>query len=206
VSAERVHDTRSSILEAAERLILDRGIGSATTREIARSAGCAEGSIYRYFPDKHALFTELVGTRYSGFFQLMETLPDRAGTSTVRRNLEEVATSAIDFYYGIVPMVGGALAEEELLLQHRRHFQAANKGPMKIIRSLGDYIRREQGLGRVADRISVDHAAQAILGACFAHAFLLRFLGEETITEPNDRFARAVVKTVLQGMEPPAER
>ena len=202
MSAERAQDTRSSILQAAEKLILDRGVGSATTKEIARSAGCAEGSIYRYFPDKHALFMELVGTRYSGFFQLMESLPERAGASTVRRNLEEVATSAIDFYYGIIPMAGGALAEQELLQEHREYFRAENKGPLKLIRSLGEYLRREQRSGRVAEGISVDHAAQAVLGACFARSFLLRFLGEETITEPNDRFARAVVKAVLQGMEP----
>src|SRR5207249_5643613 len=103
MSLDRPLDTRRSILDAAEQLILDRGIGSATTREIARAAGCAEGSIYRYFEDKHALFIELVGTRYAGFFDLVESLPDRAGSSTVRRNLEEVTTSAIDFYYGIVP-------------------------------------------------------------------------------------------------------
>jgi AcrR family transcriptional regulator len=202
MSAEGVADTRRSIVEAAERLILDKGIGSATTKEIARAAGCAEGSIYRYFQDKHALFMELVGTRYGGFFDLMKSLPERAGVATVRRNLEEVATSAIDFYYGIVPMVGGALAEHELLVEHREYFHKENTGPMKLIRHLTDYLRAEQRLGRVAGQTSAEHAAQALLGACFAHAFLLRFLGEGTITEPNDRYARMVVKTLLHGLEP----
>jgi AcrR family transcriptional regulator len=202
MSAERLHDTRSSILEAAEKLILDRGIGSATTKEIARCAGCAEGSIYRYFEDKHALFIELVGTRYAGFFELVESLPDRAGSSTVRRNLEEVATSAIDFYYGIVPIAGGALADHEFLREHRQFFHKENTGPMKFIRHLSGYLAREQRLGRVAERVSPEHAAQLVLGACFARAFLLRFLGEGTIVEPNDRFAREVVKTALAGIEP----
>jgi len=62
MSAERT-DTRSSILEAAERVIRDRGMSSATTKEIARQAGCAEGSIYRYFQDKHTLMTEINGPR-----------------------------------------------------------------------------------------------------------------------------------------------
>ena len=202
MSAERAQDTRTSILEAAETLILDRGMASATTKEIARAAGCAEGSIYRYFDDKHALFIELVGTRYAGFFELVESLPPRAGTSTVRRNLEEVATSAIDFYYGIVPMAGGALAEHEFLQEHRQFFHKENTGPMKFIRRLSDYLRAEQREGRVADRISAEHAAQLVLGACFARAFLLRVLGEGTIDEPNDRFAREIVKTALRGLEP----
>jgi AcrR family transcriptional regulator len=200
--ADRASDTRSSILEAAERLIFDRGLGSATTKEIARTAGCAEGSIYRHFEDKHALFMQLVQTRYGGFFDLMKSLPDRAGTRTVPRNLEEVAASAIDFYHGIVPMVGGALAEHDLLREHREYFHKENTGPMKLIRHLADYLRSEQRLGRVAERVSAEHAAQAVLGACFAHSFLLRFLGEETITEPNDRFAKELVRTVVRGLVP----
>src|SRR2546427_1433019 len=117
VSAERT-DTRASILEAAERVIRERGMACATTREIAREARCAEGSIYRYFEDKHALMTEIIGTRYSGFFALMESLPARAGSGSVRRNLEEVCRSALGFYHGIVPMACGAIAERELLHQH----------------------------------------------------------------------------------------
>jgi AcrR family transcriptional regulator len=202
MSAERAQDTRSSILEAAEKLILDHGLGSATTKEIARAAGCAEGSIYRYFEDKHALFIELVGTRYAGFFELVETFPGRAGTSTVRRNLEEFATNAIDFYYGIVPMAGGALAEHDFLREHRQYFHKENTGPMKFIRRVSEYLRAEQRAGRVTDRVSAEHAAQLILGACFSRAFLLRFLGEGTIDEPNDRFAREIVKTALRGLEP----
>src|SRR5207245_257587 len=100
------------------------------------------------------------------------------GSFTVRRNLEEVTTSAIDFYYGVVPMVGGALAEHELLREHREYFHKHNTGPMKLIRHLSDYLRAEQRLGRVAERVSAEHAAQLILGASLAHAFLLRFLGE----------------------------
>jgi AcrR family transcriptional regulator len=200
--AERTQDTRSSILEAAEQLILDRGMGSATTREIARAAGCAEGSIYRHFSDKHALFIELIGSRYSSFFELMASLPDRAGSSSVRRTLEEVATRAIDFYFGIVPMAGGALAEHDFLREHREYFRANDTGPKKFIRTLGEYLRREQRLGRVADRISVEHAAQMFLSACFGEAFLLRFLGEEIMTEPPDRYAKEIVKTLLRGLEP----
>ena len=84
-------DTRQLILRAAQDVIEELGYRHATTRAIAERAGCAEGSIYRYFDDKRSLCTELVGTRYSGFIQMMSTLPERAGTSTVRRNLDRDA-------------------------------------------------------------------------------------------------------------------
>jgi hypothetical protein len=73
---------------------------------------------------------------------------------------------------------------------------------MKLIRNLAEYLGREQHLDRVSSGISGEHAAQLILGACFARAFLRRFLGDGTITEPGDRFAREIVKTALRGLEP----
>ena len=202
MSAERVTDTRRAILEAADQLINDRGFMAATTREIARAAKCAEGSIYRYFEDKHALFMEVVKTHYSEFFELMDTLPDRAGTSAVRRNVEEVARSALDFYRGIIPMVCGAVAEHLLLQEHREYFRRHGTGPVKMIGSLAEYLRREQRLGRISQRVSPEHAARLVMGTCYAESFLMLFLGDDWQHEGDQRFARELVKTAFLGLEP----
>ncbi len=52
--------TRDRILESALRLFHENGYRGATTAEIARSAGIAEGTIYRYFKDKKELFLACV--------------------------------------------------------------------------------------------------------------------------------------------------
>ncbi|MFO7273435.1 MAG: helix-turn-helix domain-containing protein [Bacillota bacterium] len=52
--------TRSRILKAALQVISERGYNGATTAEIARRAGVAEGTIYRYFKDKKELFVACV--------------------------------------------------------------------------------------------------------------------------------------------------
>ncbi|HZZ84306.1 MAG TPA: TetR/AcrR family transcriptional regulator [Anaeromyxobacteraceae bacterium] len=53
---ERVRQaTRATILQAAERVFSDRGIGAARMEEIAEQAGVAVGTIYNYFDDRHAL-------------------------------------------------------------------------------------------------------------------------------------------------------
>jgi AcrR family transcriptional regulator len=201
VSAERL-DTRASILEAAERVIRDRGMASATTKEIAREARCAEGSIYRYFEDKHALMTEIIGSRYSGFFQFVESLPDRAGTGTVPDTLEEVARASIDFYRGVVPMACGAVADRNLLLQHREFFERNKSGPMKLIRSLTEYLRAEQRGGRVIRTAVPELVAHVFLGSCFSHSFLGELLGDDAHGVGHDRFARELAKTVMTGIEP----
>lgn len=49
-------DTRERILAAALKLFAEKGYEGATTKEIAREAGYAEGTIYRHFQDKKDLF------------------------------------------------------------------------------------------------------------------------------------------------------
>ena len=112
---EAVTGTRAHILAAAEQLIRDRGLKATTTRAIAEIAKCAEGSIYRYFPDKHAIIHEIVRTRFPEFLTLVETLPERAGTGTVRKNLEQLAVGALGFYRVILPITFGVMADRELL-------------------------------------------------------------------------------------------
>jgi membrane fusion protein (multidrug efflux system) len=54
---------RDSILEAAERSIVEEGLEGASLLSIARRAGVAVGTIYNYFHDRQELFRELFGTR-----------------------------------------------------------------------------------------------------------------------------------------------
>src|SRR6202040_4348135 len=51
-------DKRAAILRAATKTIAEDGIG-ASTASIAKAAAVAEGSLFRYFPDKDRLLNEL---------------------------------------------------------------------------------------------------------------------------------------------------
>lgn len=52
-----------AILEAAAQVLAAEGPERTTTNRVAERAGVSVGSIYQYFPHKHALFTAL-GERY----------------------------------------------------------------------------------------------------------------------------------------------
>lgn len=193
---------RQHILDATERVIQDLGMKGATTREIARRAGCAEGSIYRYFPDKHALFHEIIKTRFPQFLDLVETLPGLAGTGTVRKHLEAVAVNALGFYRVIVPIVVGAIADRELLEQQRRHFEERQGGPTRATRLVAAYLTNERKLGRISERASPDHVARLLLGACFSQAMTETLVGEAARLGTDQQFARDVVRTLMEGAEP----
>jgi AcrR family transcriptional regulator len=61
---DRAARERALVL-AATRLFATRGFESATTREIAAEAGCAEGLIHRYFGNKAGLLAAIIEGRTS---------------------------------------------------------------------------------------------------------------------------------------------
>ena len=199
---EAVTGTRAHILAAAEQLIRDRGLKATTTRAIAEIAKCAEGSIYRYFPDKHAIIHEIVRTRFPEFLTLVETLPERAGTGTVRKTLEQLAVGALGFYRVILPITFGVMADRELLEEQRRHFAERKMGPMKFIGSVAAYLSGERRLGRIADKAAPEPAARLLLGACFSQASVEALIGDDAKLGSDEQFARDVVRTLMDGLEP----
>lgn len=58
-------ERRAAILAAAERVIIDRGFAAASIDGIARAAGLAAGTVYLYFPNKEALFQDLLSSKVS---------------------------------------------------------------------------------------------------------------------------------------------
>ncbi len=194
--------TREQIVRAAHDLIREQGLTAATTKAIAARARCAEGSIYRYFPDKHALFVECVRSRFPGFLELLGSLPDRAGTETVRRHLEELGRAALAFCRAIIPMVSGAIADRDLLEQQRRHFAETRTGPLHVFSALTSYVKREQRLGRLSNRPSAEHVSRLLLGACFAQAYLDVLLGDDARPASDEHFVKETVRSLMEPLAP----
>jgi AcrR family transcriptional regulator len=60
VTAETKEATRRTILNSAQELFQTLGYEVTTTRDIARTAGIATGTLFNYFPTKEAIVTALV--------------------------------------------------------------------------------------------------------------------------------------------------
>ena len=72
---EDLSTTRDKILETALKLFSKEGYLGATTREIAKEAGIAEVTLFRYFPSKENLFEQTIN-KYSFLPQLRGLLPE----------------------------------------------------------------------------------------------------------------------------------
>jgi AcrR family transcriptional regulator len=55
----RARQTVEAVLDAVVRILKREGVRAVTTNRIAEVAGVSIGSVYQYFPDKHAIFFAL---------------------------------------------------------------------------------------------------------------------------------------------------
>ncbi len=186
---------RERILDAAASVMRERGIARATTKEIARVAGCSEALLYKYFADKQEIFLGV----------LSERMPPIAGaaelTGTVRENLETLTRDVLVFYVQTFPIAAAVFSEADLLTAWRDGLRARDAGPHVVHAIVEDYVASERRAGRLP--ISIDPWATAVLlcGAALQQAFLATFAGETEIPDAGEVAARLVA-----GVLGPAER
>jgi AcrR family transcriptional regulator len=194
--------TRERIVEAAERVVRERGLARTTTKEIARAAGYSEGTLYKYFESKEDLFLAVLAERLPSFVVLVEELPSRVGRGTVIETLEEVATNALTYYGEIVPMAASIFSEPALLARHREGLRRRGAGPQMINETLTSYLEAEKRIGRVREDADPESAAAMILGACYQRAFFRSYLGEDVPAEGEVDFVEGVVQTLMPSLSP----
>ena len=194
--------TRDRILDAAADVMTRLGLARATTKEIARAAGCSEALLYKHFREKEEIFLGVLKNRLPNLTATLATLPGKAGTGSVRERLIEVVDLAVRFYEGGLAIGSSMLGDPELVRRHREWLVSHGVGPHMANRWLADYLRAEQKEGRVAGGVDADAAAALLLGASYQRAFLLRLMGEEPLSPPSGEFACSVVDAALRGLDP----
>jgi AcrR family transcriptional regulator len=195
--------TRAQLIGAAERVLRAKGLARATTREIAREAGCAEGTLYLHFADKLDLVRAVHEQLLPAFIEVLRHLPERAGTGTVAGNLTEVAGSALRLYRDLMPIGSSLFADPELLARFRALLAERGGGPHRAWEPVVAYLRAEQALGRVAAGADPAAAALLLLGACQQLVFVELMSGPETLPfrdRPDP--AAELVATLLTGLSP----
>jgi AcrR family transcriptional regulator len=198
---ERVRDRvpiREKILDAAAEVLRDSGLAHTTTREIARVAGCSEGSLYTYFPNKENLFYSVLTERLPPFVSQVGALLEKAGEGDVQEHLIVLTRTALAFYLGAIPMATASLTAPELC----QSLLANNRGPHRANEGLARYLRLEQRLGRVRPDVSPEAAAALLLGACQQRAFHKAFRGEASFGDQEQGFAEDLVQALMLGIEP----
>jgi len=168
-------DRRAVVLEVAERLFAEKGIGEASMAEIARESELGMGTLYKYFEDKHTLIQKLVEDRMGAHFDALEAAlraeaaPEDVVTSTVGTYLSSVKAHSrffkffmTHFHPGVSEARGGPVDVS---------FLAARRG--RIIELATALFQRGIDAGRFAPV-----GADALVGALFGMMMSFHFHGE----------------------------
>lgn len=169
---DRSRRTQAALIRATTELVGEAGYHGATTKAIAERAGVSEGTIYRHFPDKKALFAAAVMAGQREVTEWMEQLPGRAGSAPVVELVSETLTQLSRLREAVLPLEEASphvmrpaedLSREELVEALR-----STGGPPLL---LADFLAAEQGLGRVRPDVDPSRTAVMVLAA---------FLGVQT--------------------------
>ena len=198
-------------MDAALRVFTERGFARATTREIAATAGVAEGTIYRHFADKHALFREVFVSVMVGMEEELRRLPERAGSGTVRGNLEYLFGLLATLQERSAPLMASMSSDPELAGTFAAHVaDNALEGfelstPLTMVAA---YIRAEQELGRIRGDVDATEAAAAVVAVPFAggveRTLSLRLPGQQVSRAGGGFEAQAggVLDILARGLAP----
>lgn len=194
-------ETRQQILDGAMKAIREKGLAGATTREIARQVGCADGTLYVHFADRIELFLALLRQSLPPMTGALRELEYLAGRRTVRSNLETVVRGALEFMREFVPLAASLFAEPALLHAHQEELRKHNEGPHLSLAAMEAYLRAEQRLGRVDKRVNPKLVYALLFGACLQRVFLSHFLGQ-SFGPSDDVFVKEAVAAAYAGMRP----
>lgn len=185
-------ETRRKIVDAAEKVILLKGLARVTAKEIAHETGLSAGALYRHFDHKEEIFFAVMRKHRPALFDAFQTY--QAGTRTIRENLGAIAVAVMRYYAQLLPMSASFFADTELLARYREALQPMKGGPQHVFTRLAAYIEEEQHLGRIGESVSALSVATLLLGPCFQRVFIVQLLGYDPFNRTDQQFAEELVQ------------
>jgi len=185
------------ILEAARALFLEKGI-AATTAEVAKRAGVAEGSIFNRFATKVDLFKAAMKLELEDPEWLRTLLSAREGEDP-RAVLMQVGMQAVAFFRQLMPLMmmqwstGKQFGVPEQL-------QGPNAPPLRALRALSVFVDREMRAGRMR-RHPPEIVARMLLGSIQSYVFfeiLLR--AQRAMAQPVEEYLSELIDVLWAGV------
>lgn len=191
---------RDALLEAAERLILEKGARGLTTREIAREAGCSDSALYVHFEDKAHLIASLCERWTPDLRTFLGSLIERVGAGSVEENLRDIAVVSLRVYREMVPTTFAIAGDPQMRDYHQAALRAAGRGPRVSLQAVAAYIGAEQRLRRIRPDADPAMAANLLMGSCWQRAAFGHYFGEDLIEVDDATYARELAAMIMRGL------
>ena len=199
VSEGATQQLRDRIVEAAWHVMRERGLAATRTSAIAEAAGCAEGSIYRYFDDKPQLLLAAIRSHLPETAGTEAGVLELAGTRTVRDNLLGIAQAACELYRDLVPLTTALLADATLVERRGEAFGGHDFRPSHTAAAVAAYLTAEQRLGRVRHDADPELAARLLVNGCVGESLIDGLFEPD---RPRGRGLAPLVSLVMRELDP----
>jgi TetR/AcrR family transcriptional regulator, regulator of autoinduction and epiphytic fitness len=186
--------SQSAIIDAAERLFLDRGFGAVSMDELAEAAGVARRTLYNQFSSKEEIFREML-LRVSG--QLERAFPPGIETQgDVEEVLRLVAGMILKLhehpaYLGFLRMV---VADSRQFPWIAEEFAAVMEPQTE---RLTRYLAHMTAIG-VLDCRNPLLAAHQFMGLLNEFSLWPWMIGQERVSVPDEEIVEETVRMFLQ--------
>jgi AcrR family transcriptional regulator len=167
-------ETRARILQAALKLFAQRGYDGTTTRDLAHQADVAEGTIFRYFPNKKAILVE-VATQ--GWTDLLTDLLTELSAMGSYKAIAQVIRNRMLHLHQNADMLRVCFMEVQFHADLRDRIQTEVVAKMTDVAEAFFQTAMDQGLYRPMNPKTV---ARVFLGM-----FAVAGFSHSTIMEPN---------------------
>jgi AcrR family transcriptional regulator len=124
-----------AILEGAAQVLVRAGYDRATTGLVAEAAGVSVGSIYQYFPNKDAIFSELLARELEESYVVV-TSALAASAETGFEGQLRVCIGAVFAYKGSNPRLHHVLKTELGRIDGVRHLKRLNERSLTLTTGL----------------------------------------------------------------------
>lgn len=165
--------TRAKLTEATRQVVTEVGYSQATTKAIARAAGVAEGTIYRHFPNKYALFAAAALESHQHVMGELDALPASAGQGSLTQNLIAALEGLASLRDAVLPLELALIAEPDpergAAVQAHLTEGAALPGPPG---ALAAYLEAEQSAGRIRGDLNCKMAAMTLMASLMGLALM----------------------------------
>jgi AcrR family transcriptional regulator len=196
------------LLTAARAVFIERGI-QATTAEVAQRAGVSEGTLFKRFGSKAALFHAClhVNPEAAPWLRTLDAALLESPPRPVREVLVAAARQVLAFYRLIVPSImmrwsnpddAGAAQATPAVEQ-----SGAEPPPLVASRRTTEWFAAEMARGRLR-AVPPEVPARVFLGTLFNYAFLEVLQRDHGLPGPEpEAFIEHLVELILRGVERP---
>ncbi len=196
--ARHVTITDDQILEAARAAFLEEGF-SIPTAKIAARAGVSEGSIFKRYPTKEALFFAALRIEHPPFWY--RELDALTGTGDLKTSLISVGRSVLLYFDDTLPRIVATVGSRVGDPAKDPFLGLSEPLPVRDARVLGAALKREIGLGRLRN-CDTDCLANTMIGAFVHYVFTSHIAAVKRTSEDFEAMARSTIQLLWDGIKP----